>query len=380
MNALLKTVLSLTLALSLLTVPPGARAAEESTPPDGESNGHALTENSPSADESGTATTESSPATTENDASTAENDTSTAESGASASETASPKGIDSNPPTTPFSDIPLGAYYAEAASWAAEQGITLGTSATTFSPEMTTSRGQTMTFFWRWAGQARFRDTGARFTDVPESYHFYPSIMWAVGRNVTKGRTETVFAPYDLCTYGNVLTFLWRFLGSPEPAEMGELASRYPGKYYQSAIAWAEEQGMLVNLADRFSPEDPCPRSDTVLFLYLCRPVSVEECLAGYHKTPLFDAEGNPGSIAMENVTSAELVTFGAWNDGNREDGKGHHTILSDEQAKTLIWVVTAKTNLTLGGIMGAPLTNVTAELVFNARTGTLMQEGFTQG
>ncbi len=278
---------------------------------------------------------------------------------------------------TAFTDVPAGAYYEDAVAWAADQGITLGTTDTTFAPLATCSRGNVVTFLWRWAGKPE-PHAAKTFSDVAEDSYCASAVRWAVEKNVTLGTTETTFSPNALCSYGHILTFLWRFLGSPASQGTGTLAGQYPGRYYQTAVEWAEEQGLLVDCLEGFFPTAPCPRGDVVQFLYLTRLVSAEECLANYRKAALMDKDGNPASLTASDVVWAELMTYGAWND--HPDRGGRMLNMTEEQSSRLVWVVRADTSLSLGGMMGPPLENVTALLVFDARTGTLVEEGFRAG
>ena len=122
---------------------------------------------------------------------------------------------DPAPETTenPFTDVPDGTYYTDAVLWAAEQGITSGTSATTFSPNKPCTRGEFVTFLYR-AAQSPVvsEETTNPFSDVKDGKYYYTPVLWALEHQVTKGTSETTFSPGKNCTRGEIVTFLWRFL------------------------------------------------------------------------------------------------------------------------------------------------------------------------
>ena len=106
------------------------------------------------------------------------------------------------------------------------------------------------------------------FTDVPESAYYYAPVQWAVAQSITAGRTETTFAPGENCTRANIVTFLWRAAGSPEPAltEQQFVDVADPGAYYYKAVQWAAEKDM--EWSGTFRPNDPCTRLEAVYFLW----------------------------------------------------------------------------------------------------------------
>ena len=162
----------------------------------------------------------------------------------------------------PFSDVRRDAPYYDAVMWALETGVTAGTSSTAFSPAATCNRGQVVTFLWRMAGQPEPTSDYNPFSDVGRSSFCYKAVLWAVQQEITNGTTDDTFSPGNLCTYAHVLTFLWRYVGVPAPAGQGA----YAGAWYADALAWADENGILSGAS--FTPTNPCPRSDIVSFLY----------------------------------------------------------------------------------------------------------------
>ena len=110
----------------------------------------------------------------------------------------------------PFTDVKEGTYYYNAVLWAVEKGITNGTSATTFSPDEDCTRAQAVTFLWRAAGKPAPTESKNPFTDVKESEYYYNAVLWAVEKGITNGTSKTTFAPDDTCTRAQTVTFLFR--------------------------------------------------------------------------------------------------------------------------------------------------------------------------
>ena len=169
--------------------------------------------------------------------------------------------VDSAPTKIAFTDVPAGAYYADAVAWAVEQGITAGTSETTFSPDMTCTRGQVVTFLWRAQGKPEPTNAANPFTDVKESDYYYKAVLWAVEQGLTVGTSETTFSPDMTCTSGQVITFLYR-------SNNAGAAYEPSNPYYANAVAWAEKKNLLSGTATVFAPDNDAPRSDIVVYLY----------------------------------------------------------------------------------------------------------------
>ena len=109
----------------------------------------------------------------------------------------------------PFTDVPVGSYYYDAVLWAVENGITKGTSDTTFSPNMTCTRAQIVAFLWR-SEKSPAAGTANPFADVKSTAYYADAVLWAVKENITKGTTNTTFSPDADCTRAQIVTFLWR--------------------------------------------------------------------------------------------------------------------------------------------------------------------------
>ncbi|MBR6916509.1 MAG: S-layer homology domain-containing protein [Clostridia bacterium] len=179
------------------------------------------------------------------------------------------KNPDYKPPVN-FKDVVPGAYYADAVAWAVANGITTGTSATKFSPDEGCTRGQVVTFLWRAAGSPE--PTGAKnpFRDVKSGEYYYKAVLWAVEKGITTGTSATKFSPNDTCTRGQIVTFLWRAEGEPNPAKnTNPFKDVKSGDYFYTAVLWAVGKGVTTGTdAKHFSPSDTCTRAQVVTFLY----------------------------------------------------------------------------------------------------------------
>ena len=172
----------------------------------------------------------------------------------------------------PFTDVEEGKFYYEPVLWAYyhDPQITAGTSATTFSPNDTCTRAQVVTFLWRAAGAPEPETTENPFEDVKEGKYYYKAVLWAAETGVTSGTGKTTFSPDDGCTRAQVVTFLWRFAGSPEPtASTSPFEDVSDGKYYTKAVLWAAETGVTAGTSETtFRPNDTCTRGQIVTFLW----------------------------------------------------------------------------------------------------------------
>lgn len=168
-----------------------------------------------------------------------------------------------------FTDVAPKAWYADEVQWAVEMGITTGTSATTFEPDATCTRNQVVTFLWRAAGQPEPASTVNPFVDVKESDYFYNAVLWAVEKGITTGTSATTFAPEEPCTRGQVVTFLHRAADKPAPKSSNNPFSDVGQAYYTEAVLWAVGEGITTGItATTFEPESICTRAQIVTFLY----------------------------------------------------------------------------------------------------------------
>ena len=166
-----------------------------------------------------------------------------------------------------FTDVSKQDYFYKSVMWALENGVTSGTSATTFSPYNTCTRGQVVTFLWRLNGEPEPTTTYNPFVDVKESDYFYKAVLWAVEYGITAGTSATTFSPSNNCTYAQVITFLWRSEDKPI-VENEAISNAYGTAYYKDAVAWADSNGVLSGSANQFAPNNDCPRADIVAYMY----------------------------------------------------------------------------------------------------------------
>ncbi|MCI6567546.1 MAG: S-layer homology domain-containing protein [Dysosmobacter sp.] len=168
-----------------------------------------------------------------------------------------------------FVDVPAGAYCYDAVLWAAKEGITAGTTATTFSPNATCTRAQAVTFLWRTAGSPAPQSHVMPFTDVAEGSYYHDAVLWAVENGITKGTTDTTFSPNAKCTRAQIVTFLWRSQKSPASGSVNPFTDVAADAYYVDAVLWAAENGITAGTtATTFSPNNDCTRAQIVTFLY----------------------------------------------------------------------------------------------------------------
>lgn len=167
-----------------------------------------------------------------------------------------------------FTDVPDGAYYADAVRWAVENGITTGTGENTFSPDAPCTRAQMVTFLWRANGSPEPKDSGNRFSDVSAGAYYYKAVLWAVENGITTGTGATTFSPDATVTRGQTVTFLHRAAGSPQ-ASGSRFSDVDSDAYYAAAVAWAVANGITDGVsATSFAPGSPCTRAQIVTFLY----------------------------------------------------------------------------------------------------------------
>ena len=163
-------------------------------------------------------------------------------------------------------------YFYAPVYWARDNGITTGKTATTFAPYESCTRGQIVTFLWRMMGCPAPTSTYNPFTDVREGDYFRDAVLWAREKGITTGKTATTFAPNAPCTRGQCVTFLWRTAGQPEPVSTyNPFKDVKRDDFYYSAVLWAAVNGITTGKnATTFAPNEACTRGQTVTFLYRC--------------------------------------------------------------------------------------------------------------
>ena len=177
--------------------------------------------------------------------------------------------------TVSFTDVSSDSYCADAVKWAVENGVTNGTTAATFSPNAACTRGQIVTFLWRAAGSPAPKTTVNPFTDVAADAYYAKAVLWAVENGITNGTTATTFSPDAPCTRAQAVTFLFRgaIANGLEAVTLQELISGFsdaaslPG-YAVSAMNWALANGIVQGNGGALMPNNTCTRGQIVTFLY----------------------------------------------------------------------------------------------------------------
>ena len=170
---------------------------------------------------------------------------------------------------TIFDDVVPGSFYEEPVAWALKGGITSGISANLFGSNNDCNRAQVVTFLWRTAGQPEPVNTHNPFVDVNESDFFYKPVLWAVEKGITNGQDATHFGPNVSCNRAQVVTFLWRAQNSPAASAANSFADVEAGAWYEAPINWAVENTITSGLsATQFGVNTVCNRAQIVTFLY----------------------------------------------------------------------------------------------------------------
>lgn len=168
-----------------------------------------------------------------------------------------------------FQDVAPGAYFYDAVQWAVSRNIAKGKGNRTFQPNGTCSRADMVTFLWRANGSPEPSWNGKRFTDVPSSSYYAKAVQWAADKELVKGEGKRRFNPNALVTRGEAVTFLYRAAGSPSAAQTVRFEDVRNGSYYLKPVAWALNNGIANGVSSAyFRPDAPCSRGDVMTFLY----------------------------------------------------------------------------------------------------------------
>ena len=169
-----------------------------------------------------------------------------------------------------FKDVYVDEYYYDPICWAVEAGITSGTGEESFSPDKACTRAQIVTFLWRAAGSPAVSNVINHFADVSEEDYYYTAVHWAAEQGITAGTSPTSFSPDSLCTRAQAAMFLWNAAGRPEiEGAVVPFGDVVPGAYYYDAVCWAVEEGITVGVGNQlFGSENSCNRGQIVTFLY----------------------------------------------------------------------------------------------------------------
>ena len=172
--------------------------------------------------------------------------------------------------TSKFRYVPEDSYYAEAVQWAELNGITKGIGEDIFGPEQLCTRAQAVTFLYRYWGSRSDLGLEHPFEDVRADAYYNDAVKWAYACGITNGVDPMHFCPDEPCTRGQIVTFLWRLAGCPEPMNAGMPFADVPeGSYYAKAVAWAKENAITTGVdAEHFCPNHGCTRAQIVTFLH----------------------------------------------------------------------------------------------------------------
>ena len=177
--------------------------------------------------------------------------------------------MDDNTMLNFFVDVPADAYYYDAVLWAVKEGITNGTSATTFSPDNPCTRAQMATFLWRAAGSPDPKSTACDFTDVDMSSYYGKAVLWAVEIGIINGTSATTFSPNNPCTRAHMATILFRLEDGKAEGTENMFTDVKPDAYYAEAVQWAVEQTITNGMtATTFGPNEVCTRAHMATFMY----------------------------------------------------------------------------------------------------------------
>lgn len=172
-------------------------------------------------------------------------------------------------PENQFRDVWEDDYFFEGVQWAVENGITSGTSAATFEPNKACTRAEMATFLWRAAGKPEPISSNNPFADVTEKDYFYKAVLWAAENGITKGTSATTFNPNGTCTRAQAVTFLYRYVGLLEVIGTNPFGDVQETDYFYGAVIWAVDEEITKGTsATTFSPDDFCTRAQIVTFLY----------------------------------------------------------------------------------------------------------------
>ena len=173
------------------------------------------------------------------------------------------------PATGGFVDVAEDSYYEDAVIWAAGEGITNGTDATHFSPDAFCTRAQAVTFLWRAAGRPAPKSTTTPFTDVPVGSYYYDAVLWASENGITLGTSATTFSPDMACSRAHIVTFLWRVEHTPRSDSDNPFTDVDLTAYYAEAVLWAAAESITKGTSDTtFSPDDGCTCAQIVTFIW----------------------------------------------------------------------------------------------------------------
>ncbi len=168
-----------------------------------------------------------------------------------------------------FADVDEGRYYYDDVMWAVEKGITSGVTDIRFAPDDTCTRAQLVTFLWRYNGSPEPEGGSTKFNDIKSSDYFYKAVLWAYQNEIVSGVSDNQFAPSKTCTRGEAITFLWRCQRLRSGAAI-DFTDVHSSDYYFYSVKWAVEKGITKGITqNQFAPANPVTRGQIVRFLHM---------------------------------------------------------------------------------------------------------------
>lgn len=214
----------------------------------------------------------------------------------------------------PFVDVSPDKYYYDAVLWAYyyRPQITGGTGNNCFSPNKTCTREQIMTFLWKANGAPEPRITSCNFTDVNPKKYYYKAVLWAVDNKISSGTGGGKFGVGKPCTRAQAMTFLWKAQGSPEPkTSTSPFPDVTPDKYYFKAVLWAKENKIASGQTNgNFGVNKSCTRAQIVTFLYKAMTLIKPLVITKQPKNVLLSSKYDTGTLSVETTGGAEPITY----------------------------------------------------------------------
>lgn len=265
--------------------------------------------------------------------------------------------------------------------WASEKGITTGYKDGKFKPGNECTRAQMVTFLWRMKGSPAPKTKSTSFKDVKKTAYYYKPVLWAVEKGITTGYSKTSFKPNNVCTRAQTVTFLWRMAGKPKPkTSKSKFSDVKKNAYYYKAVLWASEKGIVAGYKDgTFKPNEKCLRRQIVTFLWKYsgkpEPKNLPDTIrdititSSYDKTRTFDEFGQIRcavpkvsirgvdtskvnsdiySFAKKAVDSFDKAANSTWN----IDYTGYEYYYTQDYVSIRLWYISADVNTAEGHLV----------------------------
>ena len=175
-----------------------------------------------------------------------------------------------------FADVTASDYFFDAVAWAVDKAVAKGLTENEFGPYIGCARGHVVTFLWRMAGSPEPSNNNNPFADVAADQYYSKAILWAVESGITNGMTETTFEPDGVCTRGQIVTFLWRYYDTPTTEnDEHTFSDVFGAEYFYKAVLWAVENGITNGMTETtFESNATCTRGQVVTFLYRAKELA----------------------------------------------------------------------------------------------------------